>query len=508
MTRILLTILGLLAGRIACEMIASEQTFPSCASTDDTKVDVSAVCLQIAISVSPASGVFFNGTEPYPKDISHFSASSSQESACSFEPGMAEDVGTALQILGKTRTAFAVKGGGHTLNPNFSSTPGVQIAMYRFTNVTYDSVAQTATIGAGMIWDDVYSALEPYGVNVVGARVSGVGVAGLTLGGGYSWHTNQYGLTVDTVEAFQLVLPNGTVTDVTASEEDLFFALKGGFNNFKNKGIVTQFTLRAFSQTQVWGGTIIYNTSDIGQLTRATANFSTNNTDPKAAVITAYGYSKDGDASEVVTTALLFYDAPTPPEGLFDGFLTNYSETQVFTRSFVSLVQSSGANASYGLRGAFDTLSVLEYPVEFLQAMVNESLSWGTTLPVGTGYVSYSAEPFLPTIYRHNTTPSAYPGSRALAFLPTSVNYAWNTDEDNVMIKAIKVSTGRLRENAERTKAVGEAETNLLPLYGNYALWDTPLEMIYGVHLERLRKVKKEVDPKDVMGLAGGFKFS
>ena len=78
-----------------------------------------------------------------------------------------------------------------------------------------------------MIWDDVYSALAPHNVNVVGGRTSGVGVAGFTLGGGYSWKTNQYGLTLDTVQAFELVLPNGVVTNVTAkSNPDLFFGLK------------------------------------------------------------------------------------------------------------------------------------------------------------------------------------------------------------------------------------------------------------------------------------------
>ena len=46
---------------------------------------------------------------------------------------------------------------------------------------------------------------------------------------GYSWLTNQYGLTIDTVRAFELVLPNGTVTNVTESTfPDLFFALKVG----------------------------------------------------------------------------------------------------------------------------------------------------------------------------------------------------------------------------------------------------------------------------------------
>ena len=79
-----------------------------------------------------------------------------------------------------------VKGGGHASNPGFSSTTGVHISMYRFSEVTYDAASQTAVIGAGLIWDDVYAALEPHGVNVVGGRVTGVGVAGFTLGGGVS----------------------------------------------------------------------------------------------------------------------------------------------------------------------------------------------------------------------------------------------------------------------------------------------------------------------------------
>jgi FAD/FMN-containing dehydrogenase len=102
------------------------------------------------------------------------------------------------------------------------------------------------TFGAGLTWDKVYEALEPHGVNVAGGRAPGVGVGGLILGGGvlkilrsprlsiddvvylgYSWHTNQYGLTIDTVEAFELVKPNGEVVEVThESDPELFFALK------------------------------------------------------------------------------------------------------------------------------------------------------------------------------------------------------------------------------------------------------------------------------------------
>ena len=56
--------------------------------------------------------------------------------------------------------------------------------MYRFSEVKYDPSFGTAVVGAGLIWDQVYEALEPHGVSVVGGRVSGVGVAGFVLGGG------------------------------------------------------------------------------------------------------------------------------------------------------------------------------------------------------------------------------------------------------------------------------------------------------------------------------------
>ncbi len=65
---------------------------------------------------------------------------------------------------------------------------------------------------------------------------------------GVNYLSNQYGETIDSVVAFNLVLPDGTVTSVTEDDKDLFFALKvcvivalvlsllichqGGFNNF------------------------------------------------------------------------------------------------------------------------------------------------------------------------------------------------------------------------------------------------------------------------------------
>jgi len=146
--------------------------------------DVASVCAQIASQVSSASNVFYPLSIQYGKDIQHWAGSSTQLSACSVEPGVVEDVSIILQVLGSTRTAFAVKGGGHSTNVGFSSTTGVQIAMTRFNEVTLSADSSTVDVGTGLVWDDVYSSLDGSGVNVVGGRVPGVGVAGFTLGGG------------------------------------------------------------------------------------------------------------------------------------------------------------------------------------------------------------------------------------------------------------------------------------------------------------------------------------
>ena len=58
--------------------------------------------------------------------------------------------------------------------------------MTRFNETKVNSTCGTVDVGAGLTWGQAYAILEPTGVNVVGGRVPGIGVAGLTLGGGES----------------------------------------------------------------------------------------------------------------------------------------------------------------------------------------------------------------------------------------------------------------------------------------------------------------------------------
>ncbi|KAF8329196.1 FAD-binding domain-containing protein [Amanita rubescens] len=464
--------------------------------------DLQDVCAEISSAISAQSEVFYPGSSTYDNDIYHWASSSSALSACTVEPGTAEDVGKILQILGETRTSFGVKSGGHSANPGFSSSSGVLIAMYRFNNVAYNPESETANVGTGLIWDDVYAALAPYNVSVLGARVSGVGVGGFVLGGGYSWKTNQYGLAVDSITQYELVKPDGSIVTVTeASDSELFFGLKGGFNNF---GIVTQIVMKTYPQTLVWGGIIEYTGLSIQEVTEAAIKFSAENTDPRACMIMAYTCI----ATQPIITQIIFYDGPEKPEGVYDDFLNiEPALVDVGTKSLQDVIKLSPTNltADLGFGGVFHTVPLLKHSPSVMQVILEEVFTRCASLTLVAGpIVSYNIEPFLPNFLSYGTMQTAYPPTRDIAYQPFNIFFAFALDLlDDVIFSAIRESADRIRDAAI---ADGQDISNA-PLYPNYAIFDTPLEDMYGGNVGRLEALKQTVDPSNVMGLAGGWKF-
>jgi len=117
--------------------------------------------------------------------------------------------------------------------------------------------------------------------------------------------------------------------------------------------------------------------------------------------------------------------------------------------------------------------------------------------------VVYALDPFESDFLTHGS-PSAYPPDRPLPVFPSSIYYGYtNKSADKHMGDAIRTSTATL----ERAGIQDGQDLKNAASYVNYAISGTSLEYIYDGNLPRLRQIRKKYDPKDVMGLAGGWRF-
>ena len=137
---------------------------------------------------------------------------------------------------------------------------GVLIVLTHLQTISVSSDKAIATIGPGLNWGDVYDALKPYGLMVLGGRYAPVGVSGLILGGGISHFSSLHGWAANQVQSYEVVTADSQILTVSrTSHSDLFWALKGGSSNF---GIVTSFDLKTFPRSEVWAGTLTTNDVD------------------------------------------------------------------------------------------------------------------------------------------------------------------------------------------------------------------------------------------------------
>ncbi|KAI1378738.1 FAD-binding domain-containing protein [Hypoxylon crocopeplum] len=182
----------------------------------------------------------------------NWSRTASGSPTCIFQPSSVVELQAAVPIIVEANASFAIRSGGHMPVPYAATIDeGILIDLSKFGDTRYDAENNVVVIGAGQRWGDVYPELDPYEVTIVGGRVLSPGVGGLILGCGLSYLSDLYGLVCDNVANFEVILADGSL--VNANEEsnsDLYWALKGGRNNF---GIVTAFTLRTYPIFHIWG---------------------------------------------------------------------------------------------------------------------------------------------------------------------------------------------------------------------------------------------------------------
>src|SRR5215217_1031976 len=154
-----------------------------------------------------------------------------------------EDVENAIRWARQEGMPVRARSGGHSYEVYSVVDGGLVIDLSGLTDVDVDMSRGEAVIGAGVRLLDCYLRLWEHGVTIPAGTCPGIGIAGLTLGGGIGFLSRQYGLTCDNLVAVELVDAAGQVLRASEdSHSDLFWALRGGGGG--NFGIATAFTFR------------------------------------------------------------------------------------------------------------------------------------------------------------------------------------------------------------------------------------------------------------------------
>ncbi|OJD19056.1 hypothetical protein AJ78_00928 [Emergomyces pasteurianus Ep9510] len=442
--------------------------------------------------------VFLKDTAQYTEWRGLFWSQQQSESkpACIFQPTSSRQVAIVLLMARLWDCPFAVKSGGHAAFSGASSIPdGLTIDLQRLNTLQLASDKKSIKVGPGNRWIDVYKKLEPQGLTAIGGRVSDIGVGGLTLGGGISFYSAQYGFACDNVNNFEIVIADGRILNVNSkTHPDLYWALRGGGNNF---GIVTGFDLAAYPAGDLWAGSRIYIADDGTRksLLEAVVKFgSESHSDPKAALMCSFAYAQ----GMFLASINMEYAKAVKNPPIFDSL--NVIPPMMDTMGIKSLpdvtLEFKEVNPN-GLRQNYWTVTV-KLDIEMLTFVVDSYMAGIDPIKNVAGIV--------PALTLQVITPDVISkmsknGGNALGLKPCGgplllalVNVMWaDKADDEAVLKAI---SGII--SAIKTEARNRGKLNRF-IYMNYASQFQNVVESYGpANHKRLMQVARRYDPSQV----------
>lgn len=148
------------------------------------------------------------------------------------------DVISAVTFGNEHDAPISVHGGGHDVVGRIAGDDGLMIDLSRMSSIRIDPTTETARVEPGVVLSELARETHAFGFETPVGYNSTTGVAGLTLGGGFSWLSRKHGVTIDNLLSADIVTPDGELVHASDTDnEGLFRRLQRG----ENVSLVTSF---------------------------------------------------------------------------------------------------------------------------------------------------------------------------------------------------------------------------------------------------------------------------
>jgi FAD/FMN-containing dehydrogenase len=207
-----------------------------------------------AFEAGLTGSIVFPGSPDYDEARLVHHAQADRHPALIVRAADAGDVARTVSLARESGLTLSVRGGGHSIVGFGTNDGGIVLDLGAMKGLHIDPDRRLAWAQPGLTAGEYTAAAAAHGLATPFGDTASVGIAGLTLGGGIGWLVRKYGLTIDALQAVEIVTADGR--QVTASEDshpDLFWAVRGGGGNF---GVVTRFQFKLFPVGDVLGGAL------------------------------------------------------------------------------------------------------------------------------------------------------------------------------------------------------------------------------------------------------------
>ncbi|MBC8048489.1 MAG: FAD-dependent oxidoreductase, partial [Fimbriimonadaceae bacterium] len=153
-----------------------------------------------------------------------------------------EDVSAAVQYAVKNKLYISIKSGGHSFEGFSVNDNGMVIDVSQMQKISWPDDVRIS-VEPGCTLSKLYDIILPQKRILPAGSCAGVGIGGLTLGGGYGLFSRKYGLTCDSLEALTLVDGKGNII-TSKNNDELLWACRGGGNG--NFGVVTEMQFKTY----------------------------------------------------------------------------------------------------------------------------------------------------------------------------------------------------------------------------------------------------------------------